>query len=89
MSGLPLRRLCAVLDLREELRLDPDALVRDPFRVWLRLADQGLQPLLQVGGRAFVESTVDLACVDQILALAAADIDAIPLAFVQRVAGDC
>jgi hypothetical protein len=84
MPDFALRRLRPVLDLGEKFWFDPDALVRDPFRVRLRLADQGLQAFLQVGRGCLVEAEVDLAGVDEILALAPAEVDAVPLAFVER-----
>jgi hypothetical protein len=51
MPDLALGRLRTVLDLGKELRLDPNALVRDPFRIGLRLADKRLEALAEVGGR--------------------------------------
>ena len=62
--------------------------VRDLLCVGLRLADQRREPLAQFGGRSLVEAVVDLAGVDQVLALAAADIDAVPFVAVEREAGD-
>jgi hypothetical protein len=88
MPDFALRRLRPVLDLGEQFRFDPDALVRDPLRVRLRLVDQGPQALLQVGRGCLVEAIVDLAGIDEILALAPAEIDAVPLAFVEREPGD-
>lgn len=44
----------------------------------LRSADQRLQPLLQVGRRDLVEAVVDLAGIDEVLALAPSEIDAVP-----------
>ena len=88
MPHLSLGRLRAVLDLGRELRFDPDALVRDPLGVGLRLPDQRRQALAQVGGRCLVEAVVDLAGIDQVVALAAADIDAVPFVAVEREAGD-
>ena len=72
VPDLSFRRLRPVLDLGQQLRLDPDALVRDPLRERLRLPDQRRQALLQVGGRDLVEAVVDLAGVDQVVALAPA-----------------
>jgi hypothetical protein len=60
MADLSLCRLGAVFDLRQKLRLDPDALVRDPLWVGLGLADQWFQPPLEVGGRGLVEAVVCL-----------------------------
>jgi hypothetical protein len=88
VSDLPRRRLRAVLDLGKELGLDPDALVRDPLRERLRLPDKRLQTLAQVGGRDLVEAVVDLAGVDQVVALSPFDVEAVPLRAVEREAGD-
>src|SRR6185312_3443003 len=82
MPDLPRRRLRAILDLGQELRFDPDPFVSDPLGIGLRLADQRLQPLLQVRGRDFVEAMVDFACVDQVLTLAPADVKPVPLTMV-------
>jgi hypothetical protein len=62
--------------------------VGDPLRVRLCFANERLQPLLQVRRRDLVEAMIDLACVDEILAPASAEINAIPFALVQRKAGD-
>jgi hypothetical protein len=88
MPDLSLGGLRAVLDLGKELGLDPDALVRDPFRIGLRLADKRLQTLPQVRGRDLVEAVVDLAGVDEIVALAPADVEPVSLGAVQRESGD-
>jgi hypothetical protein len=45
MPDFAFRRLRPVFDLGEEFWFDPDALVRDPFRVRLRLADQWLEAM--------------------------------------------
>ena len=79
MLDLSLRRLRPVLDLGQKLRLDPDALMRDPLREGLRLPDQRLQSLAQVRGGDLVEAVVDLAGVDEVAALAPADVEPIPL----------
>jgi len=50
VSHLALGRLGAVLDLGEQFRLYPDALVRDPFSVGLGFSDQGRETLTQFGG---------------------------------------
>jgi hypothetical protein len=83
---LAFRRFGAVLDLGEQLRLDPDAPVRDPFRVGLRLADQRLQALLQIVSRDVVEAVVDFAGIDQVAALTPAEIDTVPFSSVQSEA---
>jgi hypothetical protein len=49
MPDFTLRGLRAVFDLGQQLRLHPDALVRDALGVGLGLADQRLQPLAQIG----------------------------------------
>ena len=58
MPDLAICGLGPVIDFGQQLRLDPDALVRDPFGVRLRLADQRLQSGLQVlcrgGGEAMI-----------------------------------
>jgi hypothetical protein len=83
MPDFTLRGLRAVFDLGQQLRLHPDALVCDPLGVGLRLADRWRQPLLQIGGGGLVEAVVDLAGVDQVLALAAADMEAVPVVAVE------
>jgi transposase-like protein len=88
MADFSLRRLRTVLDLREQLGFDPDAPVCDALGVRLCFPDQGLQSLLQIGGGSLVEAMVDLARVDEILALAPADIDAVPLPLVERETRD-
>ena len=50
MADLSLGRLGAVLDLGVELRLHPDALVRDPRGIGLGFSDQWRQALAQLGG---------------------------------------
>src|SRR5690242_19655753 len=88
VPDLSLGRLRAILDLGEQLWFDPDALVRDPLRVRLRLPDQRLESLLEVSGGRLVKSVGDLARIDQIVAVAAADVDAVPFSLVEREAGD-
>src|SRR5207249_7237378 len=75
-------------DLGEQLRLHPDALVSDPLGVRLSFADQRRQAFAEIGGRHLVEAVVDFTGIDQVLALAAADIDSVPLVAVEREAGD-
>ena len=48
----------AILDFGRELWLHPDALVRDPFGVGLRLADQRRQALAQIGCGCLVETMI-------------------------------
>jgi hypothetical protein len=62
--------------------------MRDLFRVGLGFADQRLQPSLQVFRRCGVNAVVDLAGVDQPMALASAKIDAVEFVLLQRKAGD-
>lgn len=89
MPDLALRRLRPVFDLGKQPGLDPDALVRDPLGVGLCLPDQRLEALLQVGRGGLVETVVDLAGVDQVIALAAPEVvDAVPFALFEREAGD-
>jgi len=80
--------LRAVLDLRKQLRFDPDALVRDPLGVGLGFPDEGLQPSSELGRRGFVEPVVDLACVDKIGALSPSDVESVPLGAVEGEARD-
>ena len=77
MTDLSFGRLGAVLDLRQQLGLDPDPLVRDPLAVGLGLADQRREALAKIRGRLLIEAVVNLAGVDEVAALAAADIDAV------------
>jgi hypothetical protein len=51
MPHFTFSRLRPVFDLRQHRRLNPDAAMRDPFRVRLRFADQRCQARLQFGGR--------------------------------------
>ena len=88
MPHLALGGLGPVLDLGEQFGLYPDPFVRDPLGVGLGLADQWRQAFSQRGGRPLVKAVVDLAGVDQIIALAPADIDAVPLVAIEREAGD-
>jgi hypothetical protein len=62
--------------------------VRDHLCVRLGFADQRRQALAKVSGRLLIEAMVDLAGIDQVIALAAADIDAVPIVAVERKAGD-
>jgi hypothetical protein len=74
MADLSFRRLRAVLDFGQQFRLNPNSLARDVFGVGLRLPDERFQSFLQFGGRNFVEAVVYLACVDEIVSLAPADV---------------
>jgi hypothetical protein len=56
MPHLGLGRFGAVLDLGQQLGLDPERLMRDRFAVGLGLADQRRQAPAQLGGRGLVEA---------------------------------
>src|SRR3954454_19290044 len=88
VPDLTLGRLRPVLDLCQQLWLNPDALVRDLLGAGLRLPDQRHQPLPQLCRRGLVEAVVDLARKDQIVALATAHIDAVPVIAVECEASD-
>jgi hypothetical protein len=83
VPDLSVSRLRAVLDLGQKL-----GLVGDPLREGLRLPDERLESLAQVGSRYLVESVVDLAGVHQFVAFAPADVEAVPLRAVEREARD-
>jgi len=51
--------------------------VRNPLAVGLRFPDQRRPPSAQLGCGSLVEAVVDLAGVDEVLAFAAAQIDAV------------
>jgi hypothetical protein len=72
MPDLALGGFGAVLDFGQQLLFDPERLVRDPLAIGLGLADQRRQAPAQLGGGGLVEAVVDLAGVDQVLALAPA-----------------
>jgi hypothetical protein len=76
---LSLGRLRAILDLGQKLGFNPDALVADALGIGLGPSDQGFKPLLQIGGRDLVDAVVDFAGVDQIVALAPADVEPVPV----------
>jgi hypothetical protein len=63
--------------------------VCDPLGVRLCLADERRQTLAQIGSRFGVEAVVDLAGIDEVLALAAGQVDAVPFLTVEGKAGDC
>ena len=73
MAHFALRGLGAVLDLGEQLGLNPDRLVRDLLRIGRGSADERRQSSAQLSGRRLVEAMVDLAGVDQVVALAVAE----------------
>jgi len=66
----------------------PKCLVGDPLGVGLGFSDQRRQALAQLGERLLVEAVVDHAGMDQIIALATADIDAVPVVAIERKARD-
>src|SRR3954470_4103935 len=77
MTQLALGGFRPVLDFGEQRWFDPDGAMRDLPGVGLRPADQRLEPGLQLRGRRLVEPMVDLAGIEQVLALAPAKIDAV------------
>src|ERR1700722_8291566 len=88
MPDFACRRLRAIFDLGEQLRFDPDAAMGNLLGVRPRLADQWLKFLAQFFGPGFVEAMIDLAGIDQVLALTSREIEAIPFAAVEREAGN-
>ena len=88
MPHLALGRLARYSISASNLGFDPDRLVRDPLGVGLGLSDQRREPRAQVLCGRLVEAVVDLAGIDQIVALAPADIEAVPFVAVEREAGD-
>ncbi|WP_440643005.1 P-type conjugative transfer protein TrbL [Bradyrhizobium sp. PUT101] len=54
----------------------------------LGLPNEGFKPFLQISGRDLVEAVVDFAGVDQIVALATADVDAVPLRSIDWLIGN-
>lgn len=88
MPDLSLGRLCAILDLGQELGFDPDPLVADALGIRLGLSVEGLQPLLQIGGRDLVKAVVNFACVDEIVTLAPPDIEPVPLRTIECKTGN-
>src|ERR1700733_1073230 len=74
-----LGRLRAIFDFSQKLRFNPDAFVADALGIGLSPSDEGCKPLLQIGGRDLIEAMVDFAGVDQIVALAPADVETVPL----------
>src|SRR5207249_3269953 len=85
---LSLGRLRAIFDFGAKLGFNPDALVADAFGIGLGLPDEGFKPLLRVGSRDLVEAVVDFAGVDQILALAPADVESVPLRTIECKTGN-
>jgi hypothetical protein len=88
MADFAFRRLCAVFDLGEQRRLDPNAPVSDLFGVWLRFAVQWLQPRLQVLRRGGIEAVVDLAGINKILAPLPADVETVEAVVLEGEASD-
>jgi hypothetical protein len=62
--------------------------MRDLFGVGLGFADQRCQARLQLGGRRLIKAVVNFAGVDEVIALAPAEIDAVELVSLQREASD-
>jgi hypothetical protein len=69
VTYLAFGRLRPVLDLGEQLRLDPACPVSDPLAVGLCFANQRRKTLLQGGEGCFVKAMIDLAGIYQIGAL--------------------
>ena len=88
MPHLALGRLRSVLDLSKQLRFDPDAFVRNPLGIGLCLPNQRLEAPPQLGRRCLVEAVVDLAGIDEVVALAPREINAVPFAIIEREAGN-
>jgi hypothetical protein len=88
MTHLALCRFRAVLDLGEQFRLYPDALVRDALGVGLCLTDQRRETLAQFIRRFSVKPVIDFTGIDEVIAFAAADVDAIPVIAIERKASD-
>ena len=85
-SRMPLKNGCRTLPSADLARYSisaesdgstPDATVRDLFRIRLSLADQRVQSCLHLLGGRRVKTLVDLAGIDQFLAPAPADVDAV------------
>ena len=88
MPYFSLRRFGPVFDLSKDRRLYPDGLMGNTLGVGLCFADQRGQPLSQIRGRGLVEAVVDLAGIDQLAALAASNVDAIPFVAIESKAGN-
>ena len=79
MPHLALGGLCTVFDLGHKLRLYPNALVGDALTVGLGFPNKRRQPLTQVGGGFLVKPMIHLSSVNQVVAFAAPDVDAVPM----------
>jgi hypothetical protein len=88
MPDFSFGRLRAILDLGQKLRFNPDALVADALGMGLGPSNEGFAPLLQIGGRDLVEAVVDFAGVDQVVALAPADVEPVPFRTIECETGD-
>jgi hypothetical protein len=88
VADLSVGRLRPVLYFGKQFGLHPNALVRDPLTVRLSFPDQRREPSAKIGGRVFVESMVDLAGIDEIISLAAAEIDALSIIAIKCKASD-
>src|ERR1700760_2175623 len=73
----------AVFDLGEQFGLDPNSAMCDFFCERLSFADQRFKSFAQYLCRGLVEAVVDLAGINELLAFAAAQINAFPFAFFQ------
>jgi hypothetical protein len=72
----------------QKLGFNPDVLVTDALGIGLGPSDEWFKPLLQIGGRDLVEAVVNFAGVDQIVALAPADVEPIPLRTIECETGN-
>jgi hypothetical protein len=76
-----------VFDLRKQRWLNPYAPVRNLLAVRLFFANQRLEPRLQVFGRHLVKAVVDLAGINQVVALEPSDVQ--PVEFVRLEGKAC
>src|ERR1700730_14041038 len=88
MPHLTLSRFRPVLNLRQQRRFNPNAAMSDALAVRLRLPDQRLETRLQFFGAVLVEAMIDLAGIDQLVALAPTQIQAVPFGAVECEAGN-
>jgi hypothetical protein len=68
-----------ILDLGQKPGFNPDALMAHALGIGPGPSYERFKPLLQIGGRDLVEAVVDFAGIDQIVALAPADVEPVPL----------
>jgi hypothetical protein len=83
MAHLALCGLGPVLNLGKQRRLNPYSAVRDLLRIGLCLADERLQAGAQILLSFRREAVVDLAGIDELAGLFAADVDAVPFVAVE------